>query len=36
MLGVFIMFAGAVIGTLVGVIIAIALYLKGRREMKLR
>ena len=36
MLGVFFMFAGAVAGTVVGVIVAIALQLKRRREVKFK
>ena len=36
MLGVFFMFAGAAIGTFIGVIVAIVWYLKRRREMKLK
>jgi hypothetical protein len=36
MLGVFFMFAGAAIGTFIGVIAAIVLYLKRRRDMKLK
>ena len=36
MLSVFFMFEGAAIGTLIGVIVALVLYLKRRREMKLK
>ena len=36
MLGVFITFAGAAVGTLVGVMAAVALYLQRRREMKFK
>jgi len=36
MLGVFFMFAGAVTGTVIGVIVAIMLYLKRKREMKFK
>lgn len=36
MLGVFFMFAGAATGTVIGVIVAVVLYLKRRREMKFK
>ncbi len=36
MLGVFFMFAGAAAGTVVGVIVAVVLYLKRKREMKFK
>jgi hypothetical protein len=36
MLGVCFMLAGAVIGTFIGIVVAIALYLKGRWRAKLR
>ena len=36
MLGVFFMFIGGAIGTLIGIVVATALYLKKRRQAKLR
>ncbi len=36
MLGMFFMFAGAIIGTFIGIVVAIALYLKKRWQVKLR
>lgn len=36
MLGVFIMFAGAAAGTIVGVIVAVALYIKRKLRMKFK
>ena len=36
MLGVFFTFGGAIIGTFIGIVVAIALYLKKRRQAKLR
>jgi NhaP-type Na+/H+ or K+/H+ antiporter len=36
MLGVFFMFAGAAAGTVLGVVVAVVLYLKRRREMKFK
>ena len=36
MLGIFFMFAGAIIGTFIWMVVAIALYLKKRRQAKLR
>jgi Trk-type K+ transport system membrane component len=36
MLGVFFMFAGAAAGSVIGVIAAVVLYLKGKREMKFK
>ena len=36
MLGVFFMFAGAAAGTVIGVVVAVVLYLKRRREMEFK